>query len=122
VNIFILETAINTYVGEDGKHKVFASETDLLYPPDWKRFVDYLEVSIRAAIRYLGDLCGVLNEAIDHPIPDELDLELWIKAGKNPFCFPQKVDITNSRVNLLNKSCRLAIFPLLTDFHALTAR
>ena len=90
VNIFILETAINTYVGEDGKHKVFESETDLLYPPDWKRFVDYLEVSIRSAIHYLGELCGVLRAAIDHLDPDQFDFELWAKAGKTDFGFLKK--------------------------------
>ena len=90
VNIFILETAINTYVGEDGKHKVFESETDLVYPPDWKRFVDYLEVSIRSAIHYLGELCGVLSAAIDHLDPDQFDFELWAKAGKTDFGFLKK--------------------------------
>ena len=90
VNIFVLETAINTYVGENGKHKVFESETDLVYPPDWKRFVDYLEVSIRSAIQYLGDLCGVLNAAIDHPASDQFDFELWAKAGKTDFGFLKK--------------------------------
>ena len=89
-NIFVLETAINTYVGEDGKHKVFDSETDLMYPPDWKRFVDYLEVSIRSAIQYLGDLCAVLNAGIDHPPPDQFDLELWAKAGMTNFGFLKK--------------------------------
>lgn len=90
VNIFVLETAINTYVGEDGKHKVFESETDLAYPPDWKRFVDYLEISIRSAMRYLGDLCGVLSAAIDHPAPDNFDFELWARAGETEFGFLKK--------------------------------
>ncbi len=90
VNIFVLETAINTYVGEDGKHKVFESETDLGYPPDWKRFVDYIEVSIRSAIHYLEDLCGVLSAAIDHPAPDQFDFELWAKAGRADFAFLKK--------------------------------
>lgn len=90
VNIFVLETAINTYVGEDGKHKLFESETDLVYPPDWKRFVDYLEVSIRSAIHYLGDLCGVLSATIEHPAPNKLDFELWAKAGMTDFAFLKK--------------------------------
>ena len=90
VNIFVLETAINTYVGEDGKHKVFESETDLVYPPDWKRFVDYLEASIRSAIQYLGNLCSVLSAAIDHPPQDQFDFEIWAKAGKTDFSFLKK--------------------------------
>ncbi len=90
VNIFVLEAAINTYVGEDGKHKVFESDTDLAYPPDWKRFVAYLEVSISSAIHYLGDLCGVLSAGIDHPASDHFDLELWAKAGRTDFAFLKK--------------------------------
>ena len=31
-NLFFLETAINTYVDDQGRHKFFDSETDLLYP------------------------------------------------------------------------------------------
>ena len=47
-NLFLIETAINTYVDQDGKHKVFESETDLMYPPDWMRFVDFLEKTVRS--------------------------------------------------------------------------
>lgn len=90
VNIFVLETAINTYVGEDEMHKVFESETDLLYPPDWKRFIDYLQVSIRSAIQYLDDLCRALNAAIDHPASGQFDSELWVKAGVTKFAFLKK--------------------------------
>lgn len=87
VNIFVLETAINTCVGEGGKHKVFESETNLVYPPDRKRFMDYLEVSIRSAIEYLRELCEVLTAAIEHPAHDDFDFKVWAKAGKIHFCF-----------------------------------
>lgn len=88
VNICVLETAINTYVDEDGKHKLFEFETDLLiYPPDQERFLNYLEESIRSAILYLDGLCEVLRAAIDHPVPDQLDIELWVEAGRTDFAF-----------------------------------
>ena len=45
-NIFVLETAINTFVDAEEKNKFFETETDLMYPPDWKRFLDFLEVSV----------------------------------------------------------------------------
>lgn len=89
-NLFVLETAINTYVGTDGKHKVFDSETDLTYPPDWKRFSGYLLASVRSAVHYLRDLCEVLRTAIDHPTPGKVDLELWLKAGETNFAFLKK--------------------------------
>lgn len=90
VNIFILETAINTYVNEDGKHKIFDSETDLVYPPDWKRFIDYLEQSIRAAILYLNDVCEALSPAITHPELNQIDFEPWVNAGSTRFTFLKK--------------------------------
>lgn len=39
VNLWQLETTINTYVEGNGAHKVFDTETDLIYPPDWERFL-----------------------------------------------------------------------------------
>ncbi len=90
VNIYILETAINTYVGVNGKHKIFNSETDLLYPPDWKRFMNYLEVSIRSAIDYLNELCLILSACLAHHKADRYDAELWLKAGHTEFRFLKK--------------------------------
>ena len=90
VNILVLETAINTYVDADGKHRVFPSEIDLLYTPDWMRFIDYLEVSIGSAIHYLGGLCEALSEDIDHPAPGQIDFELYLKAGMTAFAFLRK--------------------------------
>jgi len=90
VNIFLLETAINTYVDEEGKHKIFASETDLVYPPDWQRFLNYLEVSVRSAIQYLTNLCEALNGQLNHPDPSQFDITLWMKAGETKFGFLKK--------------------------------
>jgi hypothetical protein len=89
-NIFLLETAINTYVDENGKHKVFDSETDLMYPPDWQRFLRFLEDSARSAIAYLTDLCAVLNGKLNHPDPRNFDFGLSIKAGATKFSFLKK--------------------------------
>ena len=55
-NLFFLETAINTYVDDQGRHKFFDSETDLLYPPDEKRFRETLLESIDDASEFLNAL------------------------------------------------------------------
>jgi hypothetical protein len=55
-NLWLLETAINTYVDQAGKHKVFETETDSMYPPNWVRFRDLLEVTIRGSLGYLKSL------------------------------------------------------------------
>lgn len=89
-NLFVLETAINSYVEQDGKHKVFESETDLVYPPDFERFLMYLERIIRSAIKFLDELCTALGEAIEKPTPQEQKLEHWKKAGETTFEFIKK--------------------------------
>ena len=87
VNLWILETTINTYVDADGKHKVFSSETDLMYPPDWERFLDFLENTVRGGIYYLKSLQEIWGPNILPTLQDPFDLELALKAGKTEFKF-----------------------------------
>jgi hypothetical protein len=61
INIFILETTINTYVDDDERNKFFETETDLMYPPDWKRFLNFLEISVRSAIAFLKEVCALIG-------------------------------------------------------------
>ena len=49
-NIWILETTINSFVDSNGKHKIFNSDTDLIYPPDYQRFINFLTKTIKSAI------------------------------------------------------------------------
>lgn len=87
VNLWLLETAINTYVDADGGHKVFDGETDLMYPPDWKRFVDFLEVTIRGTLTYLQRLIELWEPKLTPADTGALALELAVKAGKTEFKF-----------------------------------
>lgn len=89
-NIFILETAINTYVDSNGKHKIFDSETDLAYPPDTERFLKYLTLIVRSAISYLINLTNVLKKDIEMLDPSEQKLEHWIAAAETEFKFIKK--------------------------------
>lgn len=89
-NLSLLETAINTYVDDQGKHKFFESETDLVYPPDWQRFLNFLEVSVRAAISYLQEFCTILKTKLDPSDPKRLNLDFSIKAGRTEFRFLKK--------------------------------
>ena len=63
INFFLLEVALNTYVDGD-KHRFFDSETDLNYPPNWHRFMEFLEVTIRGTIRYLESVAAVWASAL----------------------------------------------------------
>jgi hypothetical protein len=87
VNLWILETTINTYIDADGKHKVFDGETDLMYPPDWARFLDFLETTVRGGIYYLNTLQQLWGPNILPNLQDPFDLELALKAGKTEFKF-----------------------------------
>lgn len=89
-NLFVLETAINTYVKPDGNHLLFDSETDLIYPPDMNRFLTYLSDTVKSAIDYLHDLGAALGESIEMPNPSEQKLEHWMAAGKTKFEFIKK--------------------------------
>lgn len=89
-NIFILETAINTYVDVNGKHKYFDSDTDLVYPPDNKRFLIFLSTTIRSAIEYLSDLSSVLSKDIVMLNKDKQQMEHWIAAAKTEFKYIKK--------------------------------
>ena len=60
-NLFILETVINTYVDTNGKHKIFTGDTDLIYPSDMSRFLEYLYFIVQTAIEFLMELSNILK-------------------------------------------------------------
>lgn len=87
VNLWLLETAINTYVEANGTHKVFESETDLLYPPDWRRFLGFLEETIRGSMSYLRLLNHLWAPTFALPDTAMFDLEAALKAARTEFKF-----------------------------------
>ncbi len=89
-NLFILETAINTYVNPDGSHQLFDSETDLMYPPDFNRFLTYLSETVKSSIDYLHDLGQALGNSVEMLDPSDQKLEHWMAAGETKFEFIKK--------------------------------
>ena len=89
-NFWVLETAINTYVDESGKHKVFKSETDLVYPPDKERFQKTLLESIELASDFLSSVESILKSGVSPPTSKEDVMELFIKAGRTDFAYLTK--------------------------------
>lgn len=87
LNLFALETAINTYVAPDGSHRLFASETDLVYPPDWQRFLDYLEKTIRGSLAYLEQLLAILVPSVPNWSDRAEMFDLYRRAGETDFCY-----------------------------------
>lgn len=90
INLWLLETTINTYVDGDGGHKVFESETDLCYPPNWKRFLGFLETTVKGGNRYLEELHAAWAPKVLPTAEEPIDLELASKAGKTEFEFLRK--------------------------------
>jgi len=71
----------------NGKHRVFDSETDLMYPPDWVRFVAFLETTIRGGIEYFKTFQSCWMSETLSGFPNESELELALKAGETEFKF-----------------------------------
>jgi hypothetical protein len=87
LNLWLLETTINTYVDAAGKHKIFDSETALMYPPNWNRFLKFLETTIRGSTAYLDSLVTFWTPRLVLPNQEPFDLDLALKAGKTNFKF-----------------------------------
>ena len=82
----ILETAINTFVDGE-RHKVFESDTDLAYPPDLTRFLNYLGETVHAGIAYCSALSAIAVSRAELPDYREKWFELAAKAGQTEFKF-----------------------------------
>ena len=88
-NIWILETTINSFVDSSGKHRIFNSDTDLIYPPDYQRFINFLTKTIKSAIEYLNMLDVILYISIEENEKIE-SIEHWLLAGQTDFKFIKK--------------------------------
>tara|TARA_R110000796_G_scaffold32537_3_gene85116 strand:- start:649 stop:1278 length:630 start_codon:yes stop_codon:yes gene_type:complete len=86
-NFSILETAINTYVDDVGAHKIFDTETDLAYPPDFNRFQETFLASIDLSSEFLRSVEIILKPMISPPNEGSAIFELWTKAGLTEFTY-----------------------------------
>jgi hypothetical protein len=85
VSWFALETAINTYSDPETGHKIFDSETDLNYPPDRTRFLNFLGEAVLGSISYVTRLITVTRSYVDVPDREEAMLPLAVAAGQTDF-------------------------------------
>jgi hypothetical protein len=85
VSWFALETAINTYADPVTGHKIFDSDTDLNYPPDHTRFLNFLGDAVLGSMAYITQLVTVTRLYVD--VPDQQDdmLKLAVAAGQTDF-------------------------------------
>jgi hypothetical protein len=85
VSWFALETAINTYADPKTGHKIFDSDTDMNYPPDYARFLNFLGESALGAIAYVTRLITVTRSYVDVPDLNENMFQLAMTAGQTDF-------------------------------------
>jgi hypothetical protein len=90
MSLFVLETAINTYVDPDTSHKIFDSETDLRYPPNEKRFYDFLGKTAEDALNFSDCLIEVTASYVEVPDMEKTWKSLAIKAGGTQFRYLAK--------------------------------
>lgn len=88
-NIWILETTINSFVDSNGKHRIFNSDTDLIYLPDYQRFINFITETIKSAIEYLNILDAILYISIDEYEKTE-NIEHWLLASHTIFKYIKK--------------------------------
>ena len=85
MSMFSLETAINTYTDPATGHKIFDSETDLNYPQDNARFLNFLGETAIQSLEYSERLIEIAAGKVDTPDMKSEWLKLAKKAGKTEF-------------------------------------
>ena len=82
----VLESAINTFVDGE-RHRIFDSDTDLAYPPDLTRFLNFLGSTVHVGIADCAAVAAAALERAHLPDFNENWLELSAKAGTTDFAF-----------------------------------
>lgn len=82
----VLESAINTFVDRE-RHRIFDGDTDLAYPPDLSRFLNFLGSTVHVGIAYCNAVAAAALEHADLPDYNKNLLELSAKAGATEFTF-----------------------------------
>lgn len=80
----VIESAINSFLDDNGKQKNFGTEIDLFYPPNSDQFLNYLEKTNTGCIRFLEKIASYLNKEIYYHT-DEEGLALAFQAGNVDF-------------------------------------
>ncbi|MDV6345032.1 hypothetical protein [Nitrosomonas sp. Is37] len=80
----VLEASINSYLNELGEQKIFSSDIDLLYPPNAKRFFEFLSRTVNDSISWLSEAREKVKSKIDFHSRDQIK-ELGAIAGQTSF-------------------------------------
>ncbi|MCU7552843.1 hypothetical protein OCK74_27235 [Chitinophagaceae bacterium LB-8] len=80
----LLESAINSYIDNDGNHKVFRTEIDFNFPKDKTLFLNFLGELNESSIAWLDDMAKLIKEKIDFWDNSKI-IEMAKRAGETDF-------------------------------------
>lgn len=86
----LLESAINSYIDENGDQKYFHSEIDLFYPPNWDAFIKFMSDSETESLDFLDEIITTIKP---HIVMIENKEDLFLQAliaGQTDFRLPKK--------------------------------
>jgi hypothetical protein len=90
VNLFVLETLINTYVDEDGRHLYFKGDLDLLYPKDFRKFITMIDKSVKIGLEFTNFFLESTFVKPNTNSSNEKAYEMFFKAGETEFNYLKK--------------------------------
>lgn len=92
----VIESSINSYLNEDGEQKIFDTEVDFLYPPNWDQFLTFLCGIVNDSIEWLSRAIDIIKSEISFHTDDQIE-ELAAIAGKTNFDLGEKSEFTFSK-------------------------
>lgn len=92
----VIEAAINSFLDDEGIQKVFKTEIDLMYPPNYDQFYQYLWKVVTESIDWLSQALFIISSGIRYHNSEEMH-EIASIAGQTEFNLKLESDLTYDR-------------------------
>lgn len=89
----VIEAAINSFLDDEGIQKVFKTEIDLMYPPNYDQFYQYLWKVVTESIDWVSQALSIISSEIRYHSREEMH-EISSIAGQTEFNLNMKSDLT----------------------------
>lgn len=89
----VIEASINSFLDDEGIQKVFKTEIDLMYPPNYNLFYQYLWKVVTDSIDWISQALSILSSEINYHNRDEMH-EISSIAGQTEFDLKLESDLT----------------------------
>lgn len=81
----LLESVFNSYLDNQRVQKVFHTEIDLFYPPDWSLLMDFMHDIYKDSFAFLSDVLDYIEPQIVYSKTDVELLQKAMQAGRTDF-------------------------------------